>query len=46
MGLISFMMFLMTGTVGLFSVLQFNKTIFGSIRGIIDANNYISLVDK
>jgi len=46
MGLISFMMFLMTGTVGLFSVLQFNKTIFGSIRGIIDEKNYISLVDK
>jgi len=32
MGLISFMMFLMTGTVGLFSALQFNKTIFGSIK--------------
>ena len=46
MELISFMMFLMTGTVGLFSALQFNETIFGSIRVIINANNYISLVDK
>merc|ERR1711935_916406 len=30
MGLVSLMIFLMTGTVGLFSCLQFNKTIFGS----------------
>jgi len=32
MGLVSFMIFLMTGAVGLFSCLQFNKTIFGSIK--------------
>jgi len=32
MGLVCFMMFLMTGTVGLFSALHFNRTIFGSIK--------------
>jgi len=32
MGLVSFMIFLMTGTVGLFSALHFNRTIFGSIK--------------
>jgi len=32
MALISFMLFLMTGTVGLFSSLYFNKAIFGSIK--------------
>lgn len=32
MGLVSFMIFLMTGTVGLFSALQFNRVIFGSIK--------------
>jgi len=32
MGLVSFMIFLMTGTVGLFSSLYFNKIIFGSIK--------------
>jgi len=32
MGLVSFMIFLMTGTVGLFSSLHFNKIIFGSIK--------------